>query len=387
MQSDIRYIPELTGLRGLAVLVVMLYHFMNLPFTPQNSWDYAFHQVALTGWVGVDIFFCLSGYLITTILLNTKQSAHYYSSFYIKRLFRIFPLYYLYLAFVFLVLFPFTFHRVSAAEQSSILVAQQDQPYFWLYLSNIKQFFRHVFFGAALGHMWSLSIEEQFYLIWPMVVYKCSPKALKRILIGVMLISLLIRIVFNLNGVAGLLTYTFTFTRMDALAYGAFVAVLLKEPLAINYTQIKRFFYACMVILIGFFLWQGPWPNSTAGMNTVGFTLIGITTALLILLLQAGAPSAIKRFFSSWFLKFLGKYSYALYIFHPLIRVVCLKVMPAPISVNAGHLLWDVEFIVLCSAISIIVALLSWNLYEKWFLKLKDIYVARMQVNDSKVLQ
>lgn len=372
--ADFRYVPELNGLRGLAILTVMIYHFMNLSVSLHTSFDIAVNNFFMMGWVGVDIFFALSGFLITSILLKTKHSATYYSSFYIKRILRIFPLYYLYLAFIFFAFFPIVYHHLNPAEQQSFKVAEPSQIYFWLYLSNIKQFFQHIFFGAGLGHIWSLSIEEQFYLVWPFLVYYLHLKNLKKMLIVVMLLSIVIRAACYFSNVPGLSIYTFTFTRLDALAYGAFIAAIVQQPVKIIYSRVKIAFKSLLIINILLFAIFGPWPNSTPVMLIIGFSLIGIMNALLILILQSEEPSRLKLFFNNGFLKFWGKYSYALYLFNPIVKQICFKILPPPFLIWGTLLLWDICFIIFCTLITIILALISWNCYEKWFMRIKAKY-------------
>ena len=146
-------IPELDGLRGIAILMVLLVHFGM--FQPQGHAEAAVFRFFEMGWAGVDLFFVLSGYLITTILLKAKTSAFYYTHFYIRRFLRIFPLYYVFLT---------GFLLVTLWQGAPVL----EQVWYWSYLANFRIGLGHRIDG--LSHFWSLAIEEQFYLVWPLVI-------------------------------------------------------------------------------------------------------------------------------------------------------------------------------------------------------------------------
>jgi len=372
--SGLNKISELNGLRGFAILIVLVYHFVNISVQLNGPIINAVNNFFLMGWVGVDIFFALSGFLITSILLKTKSSETYFKSFYIKRLLRIFPLYYLYLAFMFFFFLPHFAPHLNPAEQLNIKTTENSQLYFWLYLSNIKQFFQNIFFGSALGHLWSLSIEEQFYLIWPLIIYYCDYNQLKRILLAVFVGSIILRAFFYYHNVPGLSIYSFTFTRLDALGYGAYISVSLQKPIRIKPESVKLILKVLLILTALLFIFFGPWPNSTPVMLIIGFSLIGLTNAFLILTLQSHQPSKIKLFFNNNLLKFLGKYSYALYLFNPLVRQICFKFFLSPFMVWGSYFVWYFLFIMLCLLISIVVSIISWHAYEKWFMKIKSRY-------------
>ncbi len=162
-------IPALDGLRGIAIILVMLHHFTN--YRPTSGIDGLIGSVVFFWWTGVDLFFVLSGFLITGILLDTRGSERYFTTFYARRILRIFPLYYLvlFLAFVVLPKFP-AVHPVLAGQAD----LPPQWPY-WLYLTNFSIADR----GWGHGWVdvgWSLAIEEQFYLVWPLVIWLCPPR-------------------------------------------------------------------------------------------------------------------------------------------------------------------------------------------------------------------
>lgn len=369
--DKLRYIIELDGLRGIAILLVMIYHFSTYKFITHNVLDRAITHIFKTGWIGVILFFVLSGFLITSILLNSKNSDHYFSTFYIKRLLRIFPLYYLYLALVFFVIYPLFFDHASSVEQSKMVVAKDAQVWFWFYLANIKEFISGTFFGGSVSHLWSLSIEEQFYVVWPIIVLFFPVKNLKFLSIVLVIIAVILRIVFYFKGISPGLIYSFTLTRMDSIIMGALVAIIVYQGTVIKYNRVKIIFIIFTLLSIGMLYSLGKRAGSHAIIYTIGFSIIGIAFALLVTLLQSPTPFLFRYLFSNKILVFFGKYSYALYLIHPFVKQLVTRYLPIPGTSLGSIFPIGLFFIVICFCVSITFALLSWNLYEKWFLKLK----------------
>jgi len=166
-RADAGFVPALDGLRGIAIILVMLHHFTY--YRPTSGIDEQIVSVLIFFWTGVDLFFVLSGFLITGILLDTRGNERYFTSFYARRILRIFPLYYLilFLALVVLPKFP-AVHTVLIGQDASVDLPPQ-WPY-WLYLTNFSIADRGWVHGWV-DVAWSLAIEEQFYLIWPLVVW------------------------------------------------------------------------------------------------------------------------------------------------------------------------------------------------------------------------
>ncbi len=372
MLNTRRHIPELDGLRGFAVLIVIIFHSMHVPKITTNFLDVSAQYLFMTGWCGVDIFFALSGFLITSILLSTKENSNYFTSFYYKRVLRIFPLYYLYLLLIFAFLFPSLHHKMVGQDKMKLEMAQHSQMWFWLYISNIKQFILGKNFGAGVGHLWSLAIEEQFYLIWPCLVFICSLKNLKRLSLVLIVFSLTLRIVFYYYHVFPQSIYTFTLCRFDALLYGAYVAILVKDGFTFNQKKAHQLLLFLLVLCVPLFIFFGPRYESTPIMYTIGYTIVGLTAGTLIAILQSHEQSFVHTIFNRKWLIFFGKYSYALYLFHVLIRQAIFRYFSYPKLFFGLQIFWDIFVLIIVIAASTIAALISWNCYEKWFLKLKD---------------
>jgi len=381
MLESNKYIKGLDGLRGLAVLMVMFYHFSHINSVSHNSVDKIFSTILRIGWIGVDIFFVLSGFLITRILIWSKGSSikQYLKVFYIKRSLRIFPLYFLYLIFIFAIFYPYITSHVGLIEQQKIKSAQDSILWFFLYLSNIKQTINGTFFGAGLGHLWSLSIEEQFYIVWPFVIYFVKKENYKTLFSSLIVITLALRIGMYLYGVNGEIIYVFTLTRIDGLIFGAYIAVLTMEnkPLAIDNKSIRNIFYILLIGCLATIGILGPRVEMHPIIYTLILSLLGLSFSLLIWLLNSKEPSSINKFFSSRFLVYFGKYSYGLYMFHPLIRQFIMKVIGSPKLILGSEIIWEIGVMIICTIASLIVALLSWNLFEKWFLKSKDFFLKK----------
>ncbi|MBI5083418.1 MAG: acyltransferase, partial [Acidobacteria bacterium] len=160
--------PPLDGIRGLAILLVLLLHFRAPDLT------HPLKGILGLGWTGVQLFFVLSGFLITGILLDTRSCSNYFSSFWMRRTLRIFPLYFLALS-VFLVAAPAVLPVPKEA-----LPPAADQVYYWTYLNNWIPMGEEGRLVHVLGHFWSLAVEEQFYLVWPVVVWLVPPRMLLR---------------------------------------------------------------------------------------------------------------------------------------------------------------------------------------------------------------
>src|SRR5213594_1167134 len=200
-------IPQLDGIRGVAILVVIIHNSGRFP------------RLFANGWMGVDLFFVLSGFLITGILLDTKESEGYFKNFYIRRCLRIWPLYYSLLLSMF-VLVPLL--RPSEAH----IVFEKSSPW-WAYPLFLQNFLIPISTNAAgpLAITWSLAIEEQFYLVWAVVVRYCSSAQVRRFAIAVLCLSPALRFYLSLHQVD---LYTNVFCRLDGLMAGAFLALVVR---------------------------------------------------------------------------------------------------------------------------------------------------------------
>jgi len=370
-----RHIPPLDGLRGVAIVLVAI-HNIAAPVQHEapNVLLRAIFYAHAAGWVGVQLFFVLSGFLITGILVDTKGAPSFYRSFYLRRGLRIFPLYYIVL-FVWLVLAPL----IVRLPDWIVVEQHRWRLFYWFYVSNwIEAWDLHV---TGFGHFWSLAVEEQFYLFWPLVVVALSRRTLARTCVTLAVVAFFVRVAIPLVGLPAYASYTFTFARMDALVLGAFAALIVRDAdwlaRAKRYLPRARVLLPLAVALVAL-------PSKGFGRDryltqTIGYALLSLWSTELVLssVLQEadGAPARLRRFLSQKPLRILGKYSYAIYVLHvpiglPLSHFVSPYVDAGPTWRRVAVL---VGFELAVMLASFVAALLTWNLIEKHFLRLKDV--------------
>jgi peptidoglycan/LPS O-acetylase OafA/YrhL len=378
--------PRLDGLRGLAILLVMLYHTTQYGLA-RTPFEVALGALPSVGWSGVDLFFVLSGFLITGILLRSKASSTYYRSFYARRVLRIFPLYYATLVF-FLVIVPridfFSYfsdfwHRGAAREGF----------WFWLYLSNVPPALTGAWSHQALGITWSLAIEEHFYLVWPFVVRRFDERRLRSICGATIAFAFGLRAALLLAGAPALAAYTLTPCRLDALATGALLALAARRPDGL--AGLAGYARVALPVSLALFAAIQAWVRLTAPpvegylarttqvlstnghplMQTVGFTLLCVVYGALLVRVATAAPgSPWARIFEMRWLRSFGKYSYAMYLFHFFVALMALTVF-APGAHPDHYTLSQLWFWVISIGSTYGLARLSWVVIEEPALRLK----------------
>jgi peptidoglycan/LPS O-acetylase OafA/YrhL len=350
-------IPELDGLRGAAILGVMLFH-----YTPVSGPLRVLAGVFQAGWIGVDLFFVLSGYLIAGILLDTVGRPHYYRNFIVRRCLRIFPLYYACLAlYAAIAYFP---HPVVWKEYVGTA------RWYLGYLGNFQVFAQNQWPGLSLlTPLWSLQIEEQFYLLFPLLVWALPRRTLAFTLAGAAALAPILRTALALALPANRAgTYVLAPCRMDALALGGLIAIVRREwPEALKARWIGWAAglsgAACCALLV--FVANTPWSTP---MRTAGFSALDVGFAGLVAKLAGPKPRALTAIFRARTLVWVGTISYGLYLLH----------IPAPM---AAHFLLDRLIAIpprgsadlfVSFAAAIGAAWISWRTFESPILRLKD---------------
>jgi len=366
-----RHIPALDGLRGIAIIFVMVYHFFAL-CTPADNWvDDLVFSVGKAGWIGVDMFFVLSGFLITGILYDSRNARGYFRSFYVRRALRIFPLYY----FVLFVLFvSLSFLSTSLPENYAML--RKEQVWFWVYLINWYFAFQGGFTLPA-GHFWSLAVEEQFYLVWPFVVLWCRHQTLIVFCAILFCVSLVARISLLAIGIPPTAVYTITFTHMDGLVLGALLAVGLRSVSLekFPFRLARTVSLISLGLLLTLFVWLGHFSFNHPIVAAVGYSLLALLFGQLLLVsIFSSANSRTQKLLTHPILRSFGKYSYCIYLIHPLIAVALLHYgfRPDRFLMGGSAVCSMAVFVLLAISLCWLGGFFSWHLYEKHFLRLKD---------------
>lgn len=357
------HIPALDGVRGLAFLMVFLLHTVTLP--AGRNYSFLANLLGL-GRFGVDLFFCLSGFLITGILYSTKTDRHYFKNFYIRRSLRIAPLYYLYLAaFSLLVVH---LHLVNLGSYSP-RDATQALGWAWFYGLNLLVALRGGWVISSLNHFWSLAVEEHFYLVWPFLVYRANRRNLIKAVGVISVAAFVVRAILAYRGAGFEVIVSFTPGRMDSFAIGGAASLALGSPLWRG--RLMRLAPLALAPTLAVFLWT--YFISTAMWTTIGLTALSVFFTCLIVCAATYNHSPWLSIFRSSPMRFLGKYSYSLYVFHVPIQTYFSHKLPLDRMVQVFHSLFlALAFrMTIVATVSIVVALLTWNIIEKPMLGLK----------------
>lgn len=296
-KSKLPHFTELDGLRGLAALAVFVHHFFQ--GKDNGSW---LLRLTRYGANGVDVFFVLSGFLITSLLLIDREDPNYFHNFYWKRALRILPVY-----FIFLIL-------------TRVLIGSSAWPYIGLSLIFLANFANKFHIGTE-SVAWTLSIEEQFYLIWPNVVRRIQPKSLYYIASGLVLASMLLRIIVPL--VSGKMQIMYTPYRCDGLGLGALLALQWFEP-----AKVPRFIRAfnsnaaliVAVIAAAVIVFLPEWQ-----VGTLGARICAVNYFAYRFIHQIIKPNHSVTWLGRGVPVYLGRISYSLYLYHPFVLFMTAK--------------------------------------------------------------
>jgi peptidoglycan/LPS O-acetylase OafA/YrhL len=360
--SSKRHYVALDGLRGLAILLVFFFHYGDLSHSSSGVLRFV-GLVKDGGWMGVDLFFVLSGFLITGILLDSRQHPRYFRKFYIRRALRLFPVFYG-VAALLLLLTPY-FH----------LDWRPAQAWYLFYAANFVQLhdFSLSFVGPfKLMHLWSLALEEQFYFVWPLAVLLIRDRlSLLKVAIGIVIVAPVLRIVLVNLHVSALVIYYQLPTRMDGFAVGGVLALLVREhDLAVLAKPCKIIFPACVCILAGLAMTRGTLRFTDPWMIQVGYSTLAIMFgSLLILALRP--EGLVSRVFNWSLLRFYGLISYGFYVYHELLHNLTKPLYNA--YVEHLHSLAIAGVLYTASVLAIITGLsfVSYRYFEAPFLRLK----------------
>lgn len=321
----------------------------------------------------MDLFFVLSGFLITNILLNTVNKPGYFKNFYAKRILRIFPLYYLSLI-VFLILLPLI---NNFPLDFSFYI--DHQWWFWTYLQNWFLIFHNV--GnttTAIQHYWSLAVEEQFYIVWPLVIFLIRrPKWLLIISVIMLLVVICTRIYLWEIKVKDLNYFgLYTYTRIDGICIGSMLAILQFMKSAF----IKKYFTGLVLSLAAmnfiFYFINKKFGFTYPYLAIVGYTTFAMLFAIVLHEAIQGENKILNRLLSLPLLRFFGKISYGFYIFHWPVYLILYDWMNEKIKflTNLPDTGQAILISVLLTLFGLLISIISFYTFENYFLKKKKAF-------------
>lgn len=334
-------VPQLDSVRGLAVLIVLLHNTDKYHYTG---------FLAQYGWMGVDLFFVLSGFLITGILLDTKETNGYFRKFYARRCLRIWPLYYCALLFMFVVV------PLVRPSEALRIFEPRSMPW-WAYLVYLQNFIVPSITKATglLGVTWSLAVEEQFYAVWPIIVRYCSEGQLRKIVVTLICFSPILRFFLAQRGFH---LYPNTFCRLDGLMAGALLALAFRDKAFSRDAYVRPAWIALLV--------ASPLAVITAGrVEWAVYSFTALASVSFVYLALCSKQKWLQKFLGNRFLIYTGSISYGIYL---------LEKIPTDLVMSL-HFDKHPLFILPLTAIATYgLAILSWNLLEKPFLRLKRLF-------------
>jgi peptidoglycan/LPS O-acetylase OafA/YrhL len=350
-----QHLPQLDGLRGVAIGIVVLGHLLVFAV------GLGLTRLGPLPPLGVNLFFVLSGFLITRILLDARTKTNYYLSFYARRALRIWPIYFLILA----ILFGVTNHRLAALTFDE---SRLRWPFFVLYVQNIV-YKQAVLLGpAALIITWSLAVEEQFYTLWPLIVRNLSNNALRGLLVGFIVLAPIARLFCPQFGFD---PYINPLCRFDAMAMGGLVAIWLTErqPTRERVFRVVWSVVALAIVLAGVSYAAGIFHLVSKSIESAMWTA---------LLLGAMVSAFVVRILSHTVLRFLGKISYCAYLTHFIIGSFVISLWPGG-GIGVRILRVTVVLTMTC-----FVGILSWRFVEEPILRLKRYFPVGKQRSNER---
>lgn len=355
-------IPELDGIRGIAIGLVVIFHYVASIGAPNHSWWKWIVASTSAFWSGVDLFFVLSGFLIGGILLDSVNSPRFFKAFYFRRFYRILPVYWIWLTiFVAAVWF-------DADRRFGLQVFDSQVPTWWyvIFIQNNAWLWLGMELPLWMAMSWSLAVEEQFYIGLPAIIRFSNQYALTVLCLLVLVGSPIVRQVLNQRGVDTLAISFATLTRLDGLALGVLVALLVRNQrcwmLAMRYSRLL--FAATIVGVTG--MATITWAPSVIP-DAVRFSVTSLCFSSTLLLVLVEHNSILAGWLKLGVFRYLGRISYTLYVIHQGVRAL----------VSAAF--WNVKFgpnylrMLMITGLSVVVSLIiaevSWQVMERRAIK------------------
>ena len=362
-EAPIGRIPALDGIRGLAICLVLWWHFAVSPVRAnlQNLQNHPsllkIAELSRFTWSGVDLFFVLSGFLIGGILLDSSRSPSYFSTFYIRRAYRIIPLY--------AVIVLSTLVLIAIYGHLGWSRYAKEFSYYVLFLQNFRMAATQSFGPLGLGATWSLAIEEQFYLTLPIVVRRVNRRVLWRLLAGAVVAAPLLRILFmKFLKMQWIAVYVLMPCRADALCLGVLIAMAIRSPSVWGAIVARRtYVYAALALACVAGMWMlmshvQPFTTELLGLE---YSLLTVIYSLLLVSTLVSAQLSSLLSFPP--LRFMGTIAYGLYLFQSLVSFGLERVMLH--FGRTADMVGTFQLSVLAVLTCIGLAATSWRYFEK----------------------
>lgn len=359
-----RRVPQLDGIRGLAILLVIYWHYVAAPNVLEASGTLgrALFRVGMLTWSGVDLFFVLSGFLIGGILIDAKDSRRYFQTFYIRRSFRILPLY---------VSLCWIGTAIVMLRPAWGGVLGHPMP-FWIYLTFTQNFWlAHHSWNAYMGVTWSLAVEEQFYLTLPLVIRFVSMRWLPITVGALVLTSIVGRSLLYLHygNDWGTAAYVLMFCRADALMLGVLGALAIRTPRVLGVLSERRWILYLAIgtsgSAVGALLLKG-WTMQTRPMSTLGYSCVAFFYLSLLLLAVIRADGWWAKGLRSRPLIKCGNLAYCLYMVHGMTFSVSSYWLHRRVHVSGPD--FSAAIVGLLGALGI--SQLSWRYFESKMIRI-----------------
>lgn len=378
------HFPALDGVRGIAILAVLLLHFVGMTLAPVGPISASIHTLASLGWAGVDLFFVLSGFLITGILIESRDSPTYFRAFYARRTMRIFPLYFAVVG-LYVLLAP----RLLVSDATSLMAFHKLEPSLWSYTSNFA--FAHASIRDSapiqVQMTWSLAVEEQFYVVWPLVVFLVPTHRLKAACLMAAFAAPIVRVVVSIAMGPGYTEHMLMPARLDSLALGGYIAARYRlDGTASVLRWARRVQWPAGGVLLILML-MPPSAVTSACFRSFGLTALAVFFAAAV----ADAVCLPKSFWARvgtvrW-LQRVGGYAYGLYLLHGLVWMVLSanQIDAASIgrALDVPPLVAVAIYALGAMSLSILCAVISWHSFEGPINRLKRF--ARYQPNRATI--
>jgi peptidoglycan/LPS O-acetylase OafA/YrhL len=357
-----RRIPELDGLRGTAVAMVLFFHYISHPIVPrsQGLFEFLFLRTRLF-WCGVDLFFVLSGFLIGGILLDSRESPNYFKAFYIRRFCRIVPIYLLFITLVGIA--HWLIYRPVGEPLNWVFAGKLPWYSYLSFAQNIWMVKQNTLGALVVVITWSLAVEEQFYLVLPAVIRFVRRSALPHVFLTGIWFAPILRIFIALrlpeNHWA---PYLLLPCRMDSLFLGALCAYYLRDPESWkSFVRRRTWMWIALVALLAGTLVMNDSPIALS-MQSVGYDWIALLFTILLILALTDSESILGQILRWKWLRGFGTIAYSVYLFHMLVYGLCMSLLA-----GHGYFLssWkDFGVTLVALGITITFAKLSWRYFE-----------------------